>query len=213
MNGPLATLISHLARHVEASESMQTSLMGLLGPFRQVYSKDAREAHVVSSKDVAPSKSFAVYQETLHVQTPRKLKTCPSTCSCGCHMLGKTSIPYNLRYLFGRGSIKTKGPPMDTKLCNKSSCRRTASRHVYLEYILSSWIAIRMLSMLYTSSPTHSPEFLIRFPRLVSLGNDGFQAVWNGDLEQLRCLVACGECTPDDVDERGDSLLAVSERC
>ena len=213
IDAPLATAISELLRTIEASPSMQTSLIGLSGPFRQVHSKEDPEAHITSSQDVAPSKPFATCQDHLHVQTTRKSNPCPPTCSCSCHVLGETFVPHNLRHLFGRGTIKTRGRSLDIELCNERSCRRSTSRHVQVKYILPRWIAIRMLSILYTSSPTHSPEFLIRIPRFVPFQSQGFRAVGEGDLERLKCLVASGECTPDDVDEWGDPLLFVCEKC
>ena len=213
MNGPLAAAFSHLASELEASRSMQTSLMGLLGPFRQASSGPDSNPLLPSAGEVVTSGQQMACQDRLSIRTVRTLNVCPPTCSCSCHVLGRKSIPYSMRNFLGWGHIRTRGPNLDTNDCNRRSCRRTVTKHVRVDYIMPTWIALRMVSFTYTCSPSHTPEFLIRFPRLISRKNKGFIAVCHGDLEWLKSLVASGECTPDDIDENGYALLRVRMTC
>ena len=213
INGSLAAAFSHLASELEASRSLQTSLMGLLGPFRQASSEPDSNQLLPSAGEVVTSEQQMACQDRLSIRTIRTLNVCPPTCSCSCHVRRETSIPDNLRKFLGTGCIKTRSPALSANGCKLRSCRRTATKHVRVDYIMPTWIALRMVSFTYTCSPSHTPEFLIRFPRLVSYKNKGIYAAYYGDLERLKSLVASGECTPDDIDENGRALLRVRMTC
>ena len=76
-----------------------------------------------------------------------------------------------------------------------------------------------MLSLWYTSSPLYGPELLVRAPFMIPDSSPVMRAVDEGDLQELKSLVAHGKESPYDVDESGMSFLTVgvtktqSKRC
>ena len=209
LNGNLAAAISHLVEHIEASRSMQVALHGLLGPMRQSGLGSDPEASTNLLEEQAICRTRMVHQDNLYVRATRTVKTCRLDCPCICHIYTYASIPQSLKRFLGWGRIETRSGSKSTSPCNDKACAGNFAQHVQIQYMMPTWLAMRMISMSFTSSPSHGPQLLFQFPRLLGKENRGLRAVKDGDLDLLKLAIGSGECRPFDIDEDGESLLEV----
>lgn len=206
------TAISLFTREIEASQSIRTNMIGLLGPsFRQVSEQPSSEPsttavghgqHLGSNTD-SVDHGHLTKSHTVHVQTIQSENVCHYKCRCTCHSTRWKRLSGRLPRLLGCGYIMTND-------CNILSCQRSFAPQTKIEYFLPTWLATRVFSLSFTSSPSHSPELLVRFPRLIER-DEGFQAIREGNIGLLKSAMTSGDCTPFDINERGESLLDVSK--
>lgn len=197
---------------------MQAELTGLLGPFRHLSVVPALE---VPTSSLTDSQSPAVHASIDHprsntapwnglqIQTFRAVNVCQHYCPCICHTRKQISIPRTMKRLFGRDFVRIGGLGSSDSRCNNQSCKGRTARHLKIRYFLPTWLAMRMITISFTSSPSHGPEMLVRFPRLAPVNNGFVVVICGGDLDSLKSSMATGECTPYDMLESGATLLQV----
>lgn len=151
----------------------------------------------LQASDMHPTNSASI-------QKSQRYPTCLQKCRCICHNVRGGLIPG-----FGALIIHGLSFPSRKPSCNLRSYKDRFQLSIKVTYCLPAWIANRMISMWYSSSALHGPEFQIRVPRRLAPGNPVITALYQGDLQSLRQSVAQGHGSPHDVDEFGRSLLGV----
>ena len=199
--------------HVEISQSMQSAVAGLSGPMRQVSLEPASDTLALPEKAFNNCKPHTNGQDQIHLRTFHTFRECRASCPCVCHDTWYAHIPWKFSSIIGRGSALAKGPSLNGESCSWISCKRSRLQYVRICYTVPTWVAARMLYICFTSSPSHSPEFLMRLPHCVDNDNSGLQAVLHGDLDKLKLAVSSGECRPTDYNELGTSLIQVCMAC
>ena len=209
--------MGHLYQKLEESQSTQAALTRLLG--------DVRQASVDSTPNAAvgsPGQAMEIARKT-QLTRHRMSSTseinisgirhgrCQSSCPCSCH--GESVLYPSSPKLLGFGSMSFAGIPMLGGRCSVQACKQTTTPSVRINYCLPTWLALRMISIWFTSSPLYGPELLIRVPRYVETGEfgnpSGVNAIVRGDLESLRLCLVDGLCTPNDMYGPDCSLLLV----
>ena len=209
----------HLYQKLEESQSTQAALTRLLGNVRQA-SVDSTPNTAVGS----PGQAMEIARKTQltrhRISSASEINIsgirygrCQSSCPCSCHRIRKSVLYLNSPKLLGFGSMSVAGFPMLGGRCNVQACKQATTPSVRIKYCLPTWLALRMISIWFTSSPLYGPELLIRVPRYVERGEfgnpPGFDAIVQGDLESLRRCLADGLCTPNDFYGPKHSLLLV----
>ncbi len=138
---------------------------------------------------------------------------CDANCACNCHFRRRLNASGILSKVFGYGYVQTVGCPLLGAQCNTESCKANAAPRISVQYFLPRWLLSRMIFILFTSSPSCSPELLLRVHRLVNRRtNKAFLALrsyhYRGRAD-LEIALRNGDCTPYDIDEDGNTLLTV----
>ena len=153
-------------------------------------------------------------RDHLQLQMAYTVAQCRSNCPCECHNTLFSWMSGPLAPIFGRARFQSTGPLVPSWIRASRhirSCKASAVSHTQIIYFLPAWFAMKAIYIRYTSSPSHSPEWLIKIPRLVNKRNSrAFQSMIIGDFPGFKSAIASGECTPYDVDEDGRSLISVS---
>lgn len=218
LNRQLTAAVIHMIRQIEASQPVQNELMGLLGHFRQAVLAPASVTAASGYKDYQfsgeiDSRNDAVkyksIKPSLYIQALRTVNLCRRECPCKCHARRRIYVPRSIERLVGRGYVCVNDLSLIKRGCSLESCKGPTAPQVEVRYLIPTWIAMRMIYISFTSSPSHSPEFVARLPRVVESENSGLEAVFYGNIELLKSAIEKGECIPNDVDEFGLSLLQV----
>ena len=218
LNNQVAAAVSHLSRKIDEDRSLQSTLTDLLGKFRQVTFESDSEKSTSGTRDLdrsllSPSRtkrSGEILSE-FNIHRRQTINICSRDCRCKCHRRKTLAIP-GLSRKFGHGYVETFGVSLLGSRCDNQSCKARFAPRININYILPSWIAMRMILIRYNASSPSGPEFLFKIARVVSWNNDGLRAIENDDLDLLKSAVANGSFTPYDIDQYGDSLLGVSDR-
>ena len=211
--------IGLLYQKLEESQSTQAALTRLLGNVRQASVDSTPNAAIGSPRQAM--EIACKTQLTRHRMSSTseinisgiRYGRCQSSCPCSCHRIRKSVLYPSSRKLLGFGSMSFAGIPMLGGGCNVQACKQTTTPSVRINYCLPTWLALRMISIWFTSSPLYGPELLIRVPRYVEMGEfgvpPGVGAIVRHDLESLRRCLAIGLCTPNDIYGPDCSLLLV----
>ena len=205
-----------LVQRLEESPSTRAVLAGSLGNIRQLTLEPASQAsntvsNVIGSTTLQAGQTAPQLhsRSRLHISQVRRVNICDIRCACNCHAWRQLGAQGILSKAFGRGYVQTAGSPILGTPCDTKSCKAHAAPRISVQYYLPPWLASRMILMWFTSSSPCSPEFLLKVPRVVDHRNAAFKAVRRGNIESLKFAIMNGECTPDDVDEDGETLFSV----
>ena len=209
-------LLNHLCQKIEESEATQAAMMRLLGNFRQVdinMTSDSVAALSESLESAAIAPTVARprmrSRSEFHVQNLQIQSACPLACTCNCHKTWRIYSAWRLEKLFGYGKIEGAGFPFFKGACSLRSCKGKGPTFVNIKFFLPTMIAARMITLWFTSSPLYGPELLLRVPRVVRTNTPAYYAICCGDLDAVKRCISAGECKPWDVDNWGQSLIAV----
>ena len=190
--------------------------MRLLGNFRQVdvnmvSDNAAALSETPESRPGAPivASPRMRSRREFHIQNLRVQSACPNACTCNCHRTWKIYSPRGLRRLFGHSKIEGAGLPFFRRPCSLRSCKGKKATFIYINFFSPAMIAARMISLWFTSSPLCAPELLLRVSRVVRTDTAAYRAIRDGDLDAVKCCISAGDCKPWDIDDRGQSLIAV----
>ena len=209
-------LLHHLCQRIEESQATQAAMMRLLGNFRQVdinMASDGAAALSESLESAAGAPTVARprmrSRSEFHVQNFQIHSACPVACKCNCHEPWVIYTPEKWRKLFGYSKIEGAEVPFFKGACSLRSCKGKKATFVNINFFLPTMIAARMISLWFTSSPFHRPELLLKVPRVLGARTSAYFAICFGDLDAVKRCISAGECKPWDVDDRGQSLIAV----
>ena len=200
--------MTRLLQLLEESPSTQAALNRSLGNVRQLALEPTHEDMDIVGQAAAKRPHFES-QTTISVKKVQRVNICHTDCACKCHVLRKIGSRGIFSHLFGRGYIQTAGPAIFGTQCDFKSCRAHTSPRISVEYRLPQWLASRMILMWLTSSPSCSPELLLRIPRVLKWNSVVTNAVERESPKLLKIAIARGDCRPDDVNEIGESLFSV----
>ena len=217
----VAAAVSELCKKIEEDRSLQSALTGLLGQFRQTTLESGSEVDTSQAQNLESSlyqsrksRYFGGPLGEFQVHRHQTLNICPRNCRCKCHHLRTLTIP-SLNGIFGRGYAEIFGTSLLGNRCDDHSCRAPTAPYVRIIYILPRWLAMRFIFLKYSASFSSGIDYNLKVARMVRLGNTGFDAVYDGDLDRLKGAIASGECSLYDVQERGAgswSLLEASDK-
>ena len=206
--------VTHMVQLIEESPSTRAALNVSLGNFRQLTLEPASQindtgALIPRSRLLQPDGTAST--SVVRISKIQKATICTSYCACKCHRFRHIRPPRILSNIFGYGYVEAAGSFFWKTQCDTLLCKaHVAPRHVSVQYRLPQWLASRMIVMWFTSCPPCSPELLLRVPRVVDRRNAAFEEIWlDSDLESWKVAIMKGDCTPYDVNDRGESLLTV----
>ena len=199
-------LLTLLCEKFEESSSTPKELARTLENFRQASPE-------VNETRLAPlGPPMALYESTdagpriksgteLRMQSLRPINTYRQQCHCFCSRSRWMLVS-------GSGSLQFRGlhVPFWKSKCNMQYCN---SWFIRINYCLPIWVARRMISLWFSSSPLYGPELLLRVPRVISNSSLIIKSIDESNLEWFKLLVAQGEGSPYDVDESGSSFYTV----
>jgi len=173
---------------------------------------DAHQSYTSIDEAVAkpgPQSTMAIFNDsdrTSRIQTKKmvQLGKCRKHCRCCCHQVQRLRIAR-----FGSLEISGFRFPHARNYCDDQSCEEPNPLSIKASICLPPWVAWRMLSLWFTSSPLQGPELLLRVPRMVSRESPIVKALEQGHLTCFKRLVAHGKGSPYDVDEHGNSFIKV----
>ena len=202
--------VAQLVQLIEESPSTRAALTGSLGNFRQLTLAPASEANdtgalISTSRTLQPDGTAST--SVRRFSKVQKSTICTANCACKCHRFRQIGPPRILANAFGYGYVKIAGSFFSKTQCDTVLCNALAAPRVSVQYRLPQWLTSRMIVMWLTSCPPYSPELLLRVPRVVDERNAAFGAA---DVQSLKLAITRGDCTPDDVNEYGMTLLTVS---
>ena len=217
LSNQILPAVNLLVQLLEESPTTRAALTGSLGNVRQITLQPPHQDHrtvAVNAQSKTPNPEPATSrpqsQTILGITRTQKINTCDVYCPCQCHVRIRLGTSRNMSRILGSGYIQTaKRSALGTE-CDFELCRSHVAPRISVQYLLPQWLASRMIFMWFTSSPPCGPELLLRFPRVLKYDNAAIRAVSRNDIEELKIAIRRGDCTPYDVDEYGDSLLAVS---
>ena len=131
-------------------------------------------------------------------------------CCCSCHRLQLGWLSTRLSAWLGSGFIEATGTFPFQKQCTITSCSSAKAGYFKIQYVLPSWFIRRVFFLHLTSLPLYGRECLIRFPLSIQFDNPLLQALDDDDVEEFCNLAEEGYGSPRDVDQDGNSLMAVS---
>ena len=204
---------------LEESPSTRAALTGSLGNVRQLTLESTSLPNSTSAK-ISESQTLRVGQtaskldllDRFRVGKVQTVSICDANCACKCHIRRRLNAPGILSKVFGHGYVQAIGYPLLGARCNTDSCKAHAAPRISIQYFLPRWLISRMIYIWFTSSPSCSPELLLRVPRLVDRrANKAFLALrrYVHGRGELEIAMRNGDCTPYDVDEHGDTLFTV----
>lgn len=209
-------LLNLLCQKIDELKETQAAMMRSLGNFRQVdlnmaFDNAASLSESLESRAVTPivAKPRMRSRSEFYIQNFQIHSACPVACTCNCHETWKIYTPWKLRKLFGYSKIEGAELPFFKGACSLRSCKGKRAMFVNINFFLPTIIATRMISLWFTSSPLHAPELLLRVPRVVRTDTTAYKAISYGDLDAVKRCISAGDCKPWDVDDRGQSLIAV----
>ena len=214
--------IEHIYKQLRTSPTLRTAMAGPAGPIREVISESAPNLEACNAnRDLNALNTIDVTTEDLHMNKPNNIRipalqtvNCCWSCPCKCHHVKPMFIPTVLRGVAGSGWAVVRGSKSGSDRCDYRSCHGHTEPCVEVQYTLPFWIAKRMIQMRIWSSPSHNPEALFNFPRVVSMWSSGFGAVRSGNINLLKMAMTNGECRPTDIDDHlGWSLSEVCTAC
>lgn len=209
-----AATLEYLIERFEASPAMRVALTTSSGNFRHVSVEPPRkgkslppsnvESPVSSAVTVCPP--LTVNEGISHISAIRSVSMCISPCGCECHLWRYRLLPPISRKMFGRGYIEFRTPPVIDRRCTSPQCKRSLGPSFRIQYILPTWIAMRMIVISATSAPVHSPEMIIQVPRVL---NDSliFLYITVGSVTTFRHALRDFKCTPYDIDDESERSI------
>ena len=214
----MATALDHLPQVLEEMQSTGSAVNKILDNFPhhtiQTSSSDFRsipgDTHN-SITQIGRSNACKIKGSHLQLQGTHTVSRCHLNCLCRCHKTSFSWISGPLAPILGRARLERTDPSWTQHSPHIRSCKASGVSYMQIIYFLPTWFAMKAIYIRYTSSPLHGPEWLLRIPRLVDSNKSrAFRSIRRGDLPGFKLAIASGECTPDDIDERGISLLRVS---
>ena len=211
-------MAAYLPQILEEVQSTGLTVTGFLNNFPhhtlQSSSSNSRSIAENAQNSIAQLNSDSIYakpRDRLQLQRTYDVARCHPGCPCECHRTKFSWSPWSLARVFGRAYIENKGPSWMQASRHIQSCKVSAVTQIRVIYFIPTWFAMKAIYIRYTSSPLHSPEWLIRIPRLVDERNSpAFESILRNDFPAFRSAIASGECTPYDLIESHGSLLRVS---
>ena len=139
------------------------------------------------------------------------LRKCERYCICSCHLQRRLQAPKALSQILGSLFIGYIGIPALYISCDMKTCRVRSPAKGYLFYLLPRWFVKMAILIKFKLSQVEGPEMLIRCLRVREYDSTpSFQALAQGQFDQLKTLLTSGEASVFDVDDqRGNSLLHV----
>ena len=209
-------LLNLLCQKIDESKEAQAAMVRSLGNFRQVDVNMASDNEVslsesLESRAVGPrfARPRMRSRSEFHIQNTQIHSACPVACKCKCHETWRIYTPWKLRKLFGYSKIEGAELPFFKSACSLRSCKGKRAMFVNINLFLPTMMAARMISLWFTSSPLHGPELLLRVSRVVRTDTAAYRAICHGDLDAVKRCISAGDCKPWDVNDRGQSLIAV----
>ncbi|KAH0565749.1 hypothetical protein GP486_000846 [Trichoglossum hirsutum] len=143
---------------------------------------------------------------TLQIRASKS--SCPKWCSCSCHKPGRIGLPYGLSSVLGTLSIWYTGLPLISRPCDQKLCQPKNASHTRITYQFPSWLLMRALSVMISSTAS-GPEMLLRTLRVLPSDAEIFRLAMVGDVEGIKSMFIKGQASVHDVDGRRWSLLHV----
>ena len=135
---------------------------------------------------------------------------CDADCTCACHAsYSRIKSPSLFSSLFGSLFIGYRASPLATQSCSLSTCRANATKTTFM-YTFPPWLMKRTIAMMYSSTCSKGPEFLLRVLRVIDA-----KAIHNMmrrfdqiiTLEKVKHMLDIGQGSVLDVDEHGCTYL------
>ena len=170
-----------------------------------------RAVQASTTKKAVGGHGSLVIQDSIRITTSLwNGQVCKFGCSCACHLSRRLITPSFLEHVLGRFLIGYAGMPMINDDCNSSTCARTQTPDVAVEYQFPLWFAARIIKLQYAYQPGNGPQLQLRTLRRVPNSASCFKFALEGDIEGLKALFVQGLASPLDVCEsRGYSILRV----
>lgn len=135
---------------------------------------------------------------------------CDADCSCACHSsYSRIKSPSLFSSLFGSLFIGYRASPLATQVCSLPNCRAKATKTTFA-YTFPPWLMKRTVAMMYSSTLSRGPEFLLRVLR-VREANAIHKVMQRFDqtiiVEKVKRMLNDGQASVLDVDEHGCTYL------